>query len=218
MKTIILYNPVPPVKDPESSENSDSSDGSSVESEVKPVAKVKYYKKYLNKDASQKLFDELKSTIPWTVGVYNMFGKKVNTPRLLYAMKDPQSDITKSYKVTDAADWTPLSLKLKKMIEKTIKKKITYAQLNYYRNGDDYIGYHTDFEVGEGDVVASISLGAERDFIFRNIEDERLKHKMTLGNGSLLVMDEFAAKKNWKHSLPKMKNSGERINITFRIR
>ncbi len=43
-----------------------------------------------------------------------------------------------------------------------------------------------------------------------------MKVHINLENNSLLIMDENSAKSKWKHSLPKMKNVGERINITFR--
>ena len=145
-----------------------------------------------------------------------MFGREVKTPRLLYAMKDKDADISKSYSVTDSMTWTRSMKKIKKMVEKETGKDISYAQLNYYRNGDDYIGFHTDSEVKEGDIIASISLGASRKFVFRNIKDMNKRHSMVLENSSLLIMDENAAKNYWKHSLPKMKNAKERINITFR--
>lgn len=179
---------------------------------------IEYIDDFLTEEESQKLFDELKEKVPWTHGVYNMFGKPVKTPRLLYAMRDKDVDITKSYTVTDSMVWTKFMKKIKdRVIEKT-GKEITYAQLNYYRNGDDYIGFHKDNEIMKGDIIASISLGAKRDFVFQNIDDPSQKHKMPLDNGSLLIMNEYAGKHNWKHSLPKMKDVGERINITFRPR
>lgn len=180
-------------------------------------SEVKYTKQFLSNSDSEKLFQELKTIVPWTHGIYKMFGKPIKTPRLLFAMKDEGLDITGSYKVTDSMAWTPLAEKLKKKIEKETGKKITYCQLNYYRDGNDYIGFHTDKEVVKDDIIASISLGANRTFKFRNIKDKKTKSEMTLENGSLLIMNDHAAKYNWKHALPKMKNlKEERINITFR--
>lgn len=175
-----------------------------------------YVKNFITKNEAKQLFDELKSDVNWTYGVYNMFGKPVKTPRLLFAMRDKDIDITSSYKVTGSTEWSKTVEKLKTKIEKYTKKKILYAQLNYYRDGNDYIGFHTDSEVRSGDIIASISLGSTRNFIFRNIEDKTIKHSFELEDGSLIIMDENSAKIKWKHSLPKMKNVGERINITFR--
>jgi alkylated DNA repair dioxygenase AlkB len=105
------------------------------------------------------------------------------------------------------------------MVEQTTGKNILYGQLNYYRNGDEYIGDHVDKEIMAGDIIASISLGATRRFRFRPInKKDKRRHTMMLKNGSLLIMDENSGKHKWKHALPKMKNVGERINITFRPR
>ena len=37
-------------------------------------------------------------------------------------------------------------------------------------------------------IIASISLGAERDFQFRLIKDKNIKKEFKLSNGSLLIM------------------------------
>lgn len=181
-------------------------------------AELIYIKNFINQTDSLKIFDELKNKVPWVHGVYNMFGKPVKTPRVLYAMRNKDVDITKSYKVTDSMEWLPSIESIKQEIIKVTNKQISYAQLNYYRNGDEYIGPHTDSEVKDGDIIASISLGATRKFVLNKIDDKTNKYTMDLENGSLLIMNENAAKKHYKHALPKMKNAGPRINITFRPR
>ena len=201
-----------------------STDSSTDDKPIKKVikmrddSKITYIKNFIDQKTSQKLFKELKSKVPWTHGVYNMFGRDVKTQRLLYAMKNKDADISESYSVTESMTWTRSIKKIKTEVEKQTGKSISYAQLNYYRDGNDYIGFHTDSEVQTGDIVASISLGAHRNFVFRNIKDMDKRHKMVLENSSLLIMDENSAKNCWKHSLPKMKNAKERINITFRPR
>ena len=183
-------------------------------------AEVKYIKDFIGPKDAKKLMKELKEKVPWTHGVYKMFGKSIKTPRVLYAMKDKDADITKAYSVTGSMEWLPAVEKLKNKIEKETGHSITYAQLNYYRSGDDYIGFHTDGEVDKGDIIASISLGATRKFVLRHKEYKTLKNvkklELMLEDGSLLIMNDNAAKYQYKHSLPKMKNIGERINITFR--
>ena len=181
-------------------------------------AELIYIKNFIESAAANIQLEELKTKVPWVHGVYNMFGKPVKTPRVLYAMRDPDIDITKSYKVTGSMEWLPSVETIKKEIEKLTGKSIRYAQLNYYRDGNEYIGPHTDSEVQSGDIIASISLGATRKFVFNKISDKTNKYSMELEGGSLLIMNEDAAKKQYKHALPKMKNVGERINITFRPR
>jgi alkylated DNA repair dioxygenase AlkB len=80
------------------------------------------------------------------------------------------------------------------------------------------MGWHSDdeAELGVNPVVASISLGAERDFILRNKSDTSEQHKFNLANGSLLIM-QGQTQQCWQHSLPKRKRCLEtRINLSFR--
>ncbi len=179
-----------------------------------------YFDTILSESKSIKLYNKLLEKTPWEHGVYKMFGKDVKTPRLLWAMRDDDFDIEKSYTVTGSSIWSKEMEKLKTKVEKIIKKKIKYAQINYYRNGNDYIGWHTDSEVVEGDLIASISIGATRKFQFRSIDkDNKEKYQINLTNGSLIVFDYSAAKKDWKHRIPKEPKVEEgRINITFRLR
>ena len=181
---------------------------------------ITYKKNFMTKKEADDMFIELKEKVPWTQGVYKMFGKSVKTPRMLYAMRDKDLDISKSYSVTGSMEWLPSVELLKKRVEKATGKPITYCQLNYYRDGNDYIGYHTDSEIADGDIIASISLGATRKFVLRHKEyktkPDIKKYNFNLENGSLFIMNDNAGKHYWKHALLKMKNVGPRINITFR--
>ena len=178
-----------------------------------------YEPHFLSKLSATRLYNHLDKSANWIQGVYKMFGKDIPTPRLLWAMRDEGSDITKSYKVTGSSVWTKRMVGVKRKVEKKIDAKLLYAQLNYYRDNSDYIGWHTDSEVQPDDLIASISLGQPRKFQFRRIDRSGKIHEIVLGHGSLLIMDEMAAKGLWKHRLPKtaVKLDG-RINITFRNR
>lgn len=178
--------------------------------------KVIYIKNFITKKKSEDLMIHLKEHVPWTHGIYKMYGKDIKTPRLLFAMKDANTDITDSYSITNSIEWSNQIYQLKQKVQKETGKTFSYAQLNYYRTGDDYIGYHTDSEVKDGDIIASVSLGANRKFSFQQIKNKEIRYDMILESGSLLIMDDKAAKYNWKHSLPKAKGISERINITFR--
>ena len=177
-----------------------------------------FYEKFIKSKKSKKLYDNIIKNLPLEQGTYNMFGKEVKTPRLLWAVRDKDFDIKKSYKITESSTWNKKIEKIKTKVEKVINKKIKYAQINYYRNGDDYIGWHTDSEVIEGDLIASLSLGVTRKFQFKSIS-EKEQYEIDLTNGSLIIFDESAAKLDWKHRIPKQKNINEgRINLTFRLR
>ena len=177
-----------------------------------------FYEKFIKSKKSKKLYDNIIKNLPLEQGTYNMFGKEVKTPRLLWAVRDKDFDIKKSYKITESSTWNKKIEKIKTKVEKVINKKIKYAQINYYRNGNDYIGWHTDSEVIEGDLIASLSLGVTRKFQFKSISKKE-QYEIELTDGSLIIFDESAAKLDWKHRIPKQKNINEgRINLTFRLR
>ncbi len=177
-----------------------------------------FYEKFIKSKKSKKLYDNIIKNLPLEQGTYNMFGKEVKTPRLLWAVRDKDFDIKKSYKITESSTWNKKIEKIKTKVEKVINKKIKYAQINYYRNGDDYIGWHTDSEVIEGDLIASLSLGVTRKFQFKSISKKE-QYEIDLTDGSLIIFDESAAKLDWKHRIPKQKNINKgRINLTFRLR
>ena len=184
-------------------------------------SKIIYIPNFISSSESKKIYDDLINNPNWMQGTYQMFGKPVKTPRLLWAMRNESFDVPSSYNVTGNSIYSELVDKLKKKVEKRTKHEMNYAQLNYYRDGQDYIGWHSDSEVKKGDLIASISLGAERKFSLRHKDyktnKDIPKYNFKLGNGSLLLMDYNTANKYWKHCLPKMKNVSEgRINITFR--
>jgi alkylated DNA repair dioxygenase AlkB len=64
--------------------------------------------------------------------------------------------------------------------------------------------------------IASISLGAERVFQMRS-KDKQFNERITLGNGSLLIM-QAGMQETWTHAIPKtVREVGGRINLTFRV-
>jgi alkylated DNA repair dioxygenase AlkB len=105
--------------------------------------------------------------------------------------------------------------------------------INYYRNGNDHIGWHSDGEE-EGSwefPIASVSFGATRDFqTCRNLGNGKLKrrfHKyfgepdqpVALEHGSLVVMP-AGSQEFYVHRLKKatkQQGTGARINLTFRM-
>lgn len=92
-----------------------------------------------------------------------------------------------------------------------------------YRNGCDYMGEHRDDEVelDKDAGIASVSLGAVRDFVFRHSDarsgkKKRPSVKLALAHGSCLLM-RHPTNQHWYHSLPKRKAcTTVRINLTYR--
>lgn len=94
-----------------------------------------------------------------------------------------------------------------------------------YKDGLDHMGEHRDDEkeLDPLSPIASVSLGAARDFIFRHKDTrgkQSSKHidpvKLQLAHGSLLLMNP-PTNRFWYHSLPiRKKVVTPRINLTFR--
>lgn len=181
-------------------------------------AHIDYISNFLSEEQSIKLMNSLTTSaeVKWTHGIYNMFGKNVKTPRLLWSMRNKNGAVNDKYTVTDSGEWISDVETVKNIIEKKDERIITYAQLNWYKNGNDYIGWHSDKEVANGDKIYSLSLGATRKFVLKHKKTKK-KYEIELKNGSLLMMNYEASNKIYKHALPKQLSvNGDRINVTFR--
>ena len=199
----------------------------------------RYYDDFLTPELSSALVNELLTQVTWVTETFKMFGKPVDSPRLLSSMFDEKCPLPsvkkgkKPYWKQDSEwvkagkrEWTPLMKYVKKHIEKSFGVKIWYAQMNHYRTGDDHIGFHTDKEISESDIVFSLSLGNRRRFGFRDkdMKSGDFEKEIYLSNGSLIMFDCDAGKNNYKHALPQVRkkdlqdtsHSFGRINVTFR--
>ena len=118
------------------------------------------------------------------------------------------------------APW-PALYEVRTQVERHTNTTFNSVLANLYRDGNDVVGWHADDEpeLGPDPVIASVSLGAERDFVLRhNRRDDVPNVTITLPRGSLLVMSD-GTQKNWQHTLPRRKRiDTPRLNLTFRYR
>jgi alkylated DNA repair dioxygenase AlkB len=113
--------------------------------------------------------------------------------------------------------FTPLLDTIRRAAEAATGRRYNSVLLNYYRDGRDSMGMHSDDEpeLGPQPAIASVSFGATRPFVLRH---KRTKEtlKLPLTNGSLLFMA-GAMQANWMHGINKTaKPVGVRLNLTFR--
>lgn len=103
--------------------------------------------------------------------------------------------------------------------EVEIKLGLTFNSclLNYYRDGKDSIGWHSDDEKDliESSPIVSVSLGCPRKFQLRSKKDSARIVSVDLGLGDLLVMNP-GVQTNFEHRIPKEESKTGRINLTFR--
>lgn len=174
---------------------------------------------FIGKSASFDFIQQLKQEIKWKQETLRFFGKSLLTPRLTAWYGDEGMSYSYSGLKLSPNIWTPALLEIKNMTEFATNCRFNSVLLNWYRNGNDSMGWHSDDEkeLGLNPVIASVSLGAERIFRVR----EKLNHKNSFGiklnNGSLLLMA-GELQHYWQHCLPRSaKSQGDRINLTFRM-
>lgn len=172
------------------------------------------------------MFLFLQKNVAWEQKYYTDRRTKQQYPQpRLTAWFADNTDMAYSYSgVTQVVQpWSPVLLDLKNKIEKITEAKYNSVLLNYYRDGNDSVGFHADNEkeLGKNPNIASVSLGATRNFVL--IQDRSLDDRAVEGNmeeypltaGSLLVMS-GTTQHFWKHSIPKAPGAEPRINLTYR--
>ena len=188
-----------------------------------PDAEIYYCNEFLSVTENQQLLSELHEQIRWTTGAIKLFGKTLTMPRLLAWYADSGIQYTYSGQTAEHNDWITPVLSIKHQAEQALapidNTVFNGALLNYYRDGQDSMGWHSDNEpeLGADPSIASISLGASRRFQLQHRHNKTLSNiTLTLEPGSLLLM-RGKTQHYWRHQLPKTKKPvGPRINITFR--
>lgn len=166
------------------------------------------------------IFTKLKHEVRWLEKDVYSWGKKFKQPRLIAYMAD-KLDLYYTYsrlQLTPVA-FTPTVQSVKEEAEKLAGTKFNCCLLNYYRNGQDCMGLHSDDEplFGDRPTIASVSFGCPRDFMLVRNTDTLDKLKFSLGNGDVLVM-KGTTQDHWKHYVPRRAQVFEgRINLTFRL-
>jgi alkylated DNA repair dioxygenase AlkB len=182
-----------------------------------PNAEVIFYPRLFQPPESTQLLTDLLNQIEWKQEPIRIFGKSVLQPRLTayYGTKA----YTYSGVKMEPLPWNKPLLQIKEKIEPLVDIAFNGVLLNLYRDGQDYIGWHSDDEkdLAKGAVIGSLSLGETRRFIFRRRDDHQNKIELSLSDGDFLIMG-GETQKFWQHHVPKSaKSTQPRINLTFRV-
>lgn len=164
------------------------------------------------------LLVDLINTCPWQQPRVKVWGKWHPTPRLVCFYGDPHLAYAYSRTLHGTLAWTAQLTALKQRIEACCSTTFNAVLLNYYRDGQDSIGWHADDEkeLGQYPVIASLSLGAERDLRFKPRSGNGAAFSLALPSGSLLLM-RGATQQYWLHHLPRRARCHTpRVNLTFR--
>lgn len=187
-----------------------------------PDGEVYYWPGYFSKVQADRWFEYLLSNIQWQQDNIKLFDRWSQIPRLHAWYGESGKETEYSGLRLKPKAWLPELLDIKAQCERKMSEcqmAVQYNSVlaNLYRNGQDCVGWHSDNESEYGDQpnIASVTLGASRDFDMRhNVTQE--KFRITLQHGSLLVMA-GDTQRNWQHCIPRRATLTEpRINLTFR--
>lgn len=182
-----------------------------------PEAELLLAPQFLELKDADALFDYFQKHIAWEQLEIKIFGKLLPQPRLSAFYASQGVNYAYSGLKLKPRPFDKNLEALKTRIEEATGYNFNSCLANLYRDGKDSMGWHADDEkeLGKNSVIASLSLGAVRNFQMKH-KTRALKHKIDLQHGSLLIM-QGEMQHYWKHQLPKTaRDIGPRINLTFR--
>jgi alkylated DNA repair dioxygenase AlkB len=179
--------------------------------QVMPGCTVEYIEGFYSQDEADELLRAFLA-MDITPEVIRMYGRDIVTKR-----RSMQFGVDYDYNATakHAEEWTPTMRSIRERIE-SLSGPLHGALVQLYPDGDAGIGWHRD--KGMPEVIASISLGAEREFAFGVGPAARCAEvwRMRLAHGSVLLIP-GKTNEALKHRLPPAKRVREpRVNVTFR--
>lgn len=157
--------------------------------------------------------------ILWHHDKINIYGKQVFLPRYSAWYGDGDKYYTYSGLTLQPKPWNKGLLFIKDQIDKISGVHFNSVLMNWYRDGEDHMGWHTDAEkeLGKNPVIGSVNFGATRRFLLRRIDDNSEKVELSLKHGTFLLM-RGQIQHFWQHAVPKEKKVKEaRFNLTFRV-
>jgi alkylated DNA repair dioxygenase AlkB len=183
-----------------------------------PGADIKYVPNWLEKPIADKLLAHLLHKIAWQEATIKIFGKEHKIPRLQAWYGEEGAGYTYSGLKMTPLPWEKNLKVLKSRCEAQCNTRFNSVLANLYRDGNDSMGFHADDEpeLGEQPIIASVSLGEQRNFDLIN-KSTKQKQRIVLEHGSLLIM-QGETQKHWQHGINKSKRPHDpRINLTFRF-
>ena len=183
-----------------------------------PPAKADFYSNFLKKDQADFLFNNLYEGLDWMQEEINFMGKVHPIPRLTYWFSKENKEYTYSGIKVLPVPYSKVIQRLSDLVEEKSGYEFNSVLLNLYRDGNDKVAWHADDEKSLTNIIniASVSIGAEREFQFKSKHNPEKKEEILLTHGSLLVMHD-PVQQHWLHQIPVRKKVNKpRINLTFR--
>ncbi len=164
------------------------------------------------------LYGVLKNTLNWRKDSIKVRGNLLPIPRLQAWYGEAHCLYTYSGLSLAPEPFTPLLEQLRMIAQDMARSPFNCVLCNWYRDGRDSVGWHSDNEpeLGINPVIASYSFGATRRFLIKPKKGHRRATAIELPHNSLLIMS-GAMQHHWNHQVPKTEKAvSGRINLTFR--
>lgn len=184
-----------------------------------PPEMLEYTPAFFSAAESDYYLDTFIRTVRWEQKTVKMWDKQMLTPRLTAWYGDPKTNYAFSGLKLDPKPWTPELLAIKARVEPLAGIQFNSVLLNYYRDGNDSVAWHSDKEnvLGKRPVIASVTFGQVRNFDIRRKTDHQEIYSVRLEHGSFLLM-KAGLQEAFEHRIPKSgKAIHPRVNLTFRV-
>jgi len=174
-----------------------------------PDADLRLWEQFFSRQDADNYFSVLKGSTPWQQRKRMMYDRWVLDPRLTCYYGGPNGQA-----------WTPMLEEIRSCVEQACGISFNRVLLNYYRDGNDSVAWHSDTLPADGrhHAIASVTFGETRVFKVRHkLKKEMEPLSIPLTHGSFLLMGE-TMQDHYEHHVPKTSRKiGGRINLTFRI-
>ncbi|WP_445938426.1 alpha-ketoglutarate-dependent dioxygenase AlkB family protein [Pseudomonas sp.] len=184
-----------------------------------PDADLQLHAQWLDIATADYWLAELSAQTPWQQPQVQIYGRQLPVPRLVAWYGDAEASYRYSGLIHQPLPWTALLAQIRAQVEHAVRQPLNGVLLNYYRDGQDSMGWHSDdeAELGANPLIASLNLGGTRRFDLRRKGQSRIEHSLPLQHGSLLVM-RGPTQHYWQHQVAKTRRPcAPRLNLTFRL-
>jgi len=181
-------------------------------------ADLRYFPRWVDADLADGWLSDLSAQTPWSQPQIKLYGRSIAVPRLVGWYGDADAHYRYSGFTHEPLTWTPLLADIRQRVQQQVGQRLNGVLLNYYRDGQDAMGWHSDDEreLGQQALVVSLNLGATRRFDFRRKGTSRIEYSIPLEHGSLLVMSGLT-QHYWQHQIARTRKvRAPRLNLTFR--
>lgn len=173
---------------------------------------MEYLPGFIDAQKGDYLLKHFINNTPWQQTKQKLWDKEYLTPRLTCWYGDTR-------RIAGTLPWTPELQMIRELVEPLAGIKFNSVLLNYYRDGNDSVAWHSDKEsiMGSQPVIASVSFGQVRSFDIRNKANHKEHYSVKLEHGSFLLM-KSGLQEAFEHRIAKSaKPMKARVNLTFRL-